>query len=1036
MAEKKERLTPTHPDWFWLQSPMNELLKERSAPFDAKTARWIADPEEVFIRATVKADNGATVEVETAKGEVKSLPEAEVLECNPPKFEKEEDMSNLSVLNKACVLHNLRTRYQVLQIYTYSGLFCICINPYKWLMVYTPIMRDFYRNKRRNEAPPHLYAIADGALQFLEMENKNQSSLITGESGAGKTENTKKVLQYYALNCADPNAAKSKAAIAAGGTVGLEEQIVQANPPLEAYGNAKTVRNNNSSRFGKFIRIQFGPNMKIASADIETYLLEKSRITFQLEIERNYHIFYQLMTDAYPAYHPLCGLGAKPDPAAYYFISQGVLTVAGMDDSEEMRATDMAFDTLGFTQPEKEDCYKGTIAIAHLGNAKWRQKGREEQAEPEGMDEVTACATLIGVDPEFFVDTFMKPKLKVGKDFVKKGQNVDQVAFSVSATSKSLFARLFDWIVAKVNDSLDAPNPRKYFIGVLDIAGFEIFELNVLEQLLINYTNERLQQFFNHTMFVQEQEEYKAEGIQWAFIDFGMNLVQTIELIEKKMGILSMLEEECIVPKATDKTYLEKMMNKHLGKHNSFAKPKPPKKGLPEAHFALHHYAGTVGYNVTGWLFKNKDPVNDAVIGMMQGATNAIVSLVFQETGEKKKGASMATISAAHRESLLKLMASLHSTHPHFVRCIIPNEIKKSGHTDAPLVMHQLNCNGVLEGIRICMLGLPNKMLYADFMARYSIVAPKIFSDMAGDAKGCANKSLPTVGMDPDDFRTGHTKIMFRAGRLSKLEEIRESALSVIVLKMQAHVRKCLVAVTYKVKAAEKKGIASIQNNVRNYYKCKNWAWYQFYMLVTSEGAKIRKKKEEEERRKMMAEGFAKFQAALEEKTKAREAVQAINNDLKAKLSATKEAVDKERVTSGSIADEIKAIENRNGECAKALADLERTISSERTKLQSDLRTAKETMTIEKTNASKDLAAAKDKAASAAGGYNGLKNRAIAAEADKVALKGEIACIGEEVGRLDKAATRLLREKHEMWQSISSIRAQMESSGRPTMLPF
>merc|ERR1711887_458068 len=602
-----------------------------------------------------------------------------------------------------------------------------------------------------------------------------------------------------------------------------------------------------------------------------------------------------------------------------------------------------------------------TIAIAHLGNAKWRQKGREEQAEPEGMDEVTACASLIGVEPDFFVDTFMKPKLKVGKDYVKKGQNVDQVAFSVSATSKSLFARLFDWIVAKVNDSLDAPNPRKYFIGVLDIAGFEIFELNTLEQLLINYTNERLQQFFNHHMFVQEQEEYKAEGIQWAFIDFGMDLIKTIELIEKKMGILSMLEEECIVPKATDKTYLEKMMNKHLGKHDSFVKPKPPKKGAPEAHFALNHYAGCVGYNVTGWLFKNKDPVNEAVVNMMQSATNAVVSLVFteQETGEKKKGASMATISAAHRESLLKLMASLHSTHPHFVRCIIPNEIKKSGHIDAPLVMHQLNCNGVLEGIRICMLGLPNKMLYADFMARYSIVAPKIFSDMAGDAKGCANKSLPTVGMDPDDFRTGHTKIMFRAGRLSKLEEIRESALSVIVLKMQAHVRKCCVAVTYKLKAAEKKGIASIQNNVRNYYRCKNWPWYIFYMLVVSESAKIRKKAEEEARRKMMAEGFEKLQAALEAKIADRAAVQAINEDLKAKAAATKEAVEKERLVSGGIADEIKAIENRNNECAKALADLEKTVASERTKLQAELKHAKETMNLDKNNAVKDLAAVK-----------------------------------------------------------------------------
>merc|ERR1712042_406035 len=707
-AAPTERLSPKHPDWLWLQSPMEQLMAERSVQFDPKTECWIADPDEVYIRGKI-TKAGDTCEVQTAKG-TENIPKAEVLDCNPPKFEKEEDMSNLSILNKACVLHNLRTRYKVLQIYTYSGLFCICINPYKWLMVYTPIMRAFYRNKRRNEAPPHLYAVADGALQLLEMEGKHQSSLITGESGAGKT---KKVLQYYALNCADPKAAKSKAS--QGANAGsLEEQIIQANPPLEAYGNAKTVRNNNSSRFGKFIRIHFGPTAKIASADIETYLLEKSRITFQLEIERNYHIFYQLMTDAYPKYWELCKLGDKPFPGDYFFIAQGVLTVAGMDDAEEMRATDTALDTLGFTQDQKDGLYKGTIAIAYLGNQKWKQKGREEQAEPDGMEYVTKAAEILAIEVDWFVDTFMKPKLKVGKDFVKKGQNLDQVNFSISATCKSLFARMFDWVVLLVNDSLDMPNPRKNFIGVLDIAGFEIFELNVLEQLLINYTNERLQQFFNHHMFVQEQEEYKAEGIQWAFIDFGMDLIKTIELIEKKMGILSMLEEEGIVPKATDKTYLEKMMNKHLGKHTSFAKPKPPKKGMPEAHFALHHYAGTVGYNVTGWLFKNKDPVNDAVIGMMQGSTNAIVSLVFQETGEKKKGSSMATISAAHRESLLKLMASLHSTHPHFVRCIIPNEIKKSGHVDAPLVMHQLNCNGVLEGIRICMLGLPNKMPYAD----------------------------------------------------------------------------------------------------------------------------------------------------------------------------------------------------------------------------------------------------------------------------------------------------------------------------------
>merc|ERR1719230_1145708 len=468
----------------------------------------------------------------------------------------------------------------------------------------------------------------------------------------------------------------------------------------------------------------------------------------------------------------------------------------------------------------------------------------------------------------------MKPKLKVGKDFVKKGQNKDQVAFAISATSKSLYARMFDWIVLLVNDSLDTPNPRKNFIGVLDITGFEIFELNVLEQLLINYTNERLQQFFNHHMFVQEQEEYKAEGIQWAFIDFGMDLIKTIELIEKKMGILSMLEEECIVPKATDKTYLEKMMNKHLGKHDSFVKPKPPKKGQPEAHFALNHYAGCVAYNVTGWLFKNKDPVNEAVINMMQAATNHIVALVFTEkdTGEKKRGSSMMTISAAHRESLMKLMTNLNSTHPHFVRCIIPNEIKKSGHIDAPLVMHQLNCNGVLEGIRICMSGLPNKVPHADFMTRYSIVAPKIFADLAGNPRECAQKALVVAGMDADSFRCGKTKIMFRAGMLSPLEEIREGALTKIIVKMQCQARRVLVHITYQGKIAEKKGISSIQRNIRLYYNCRDWVWYQFYTMMKGEMAILKKKLAEEERRKQMAEGLAKFQAILAKAAEEREA--------------------------------------------------------------------------------------------------------------------------------------------------------------------
>merc|ERR1711887_38986 len=600
---------------------------------------------------------------------------------------------------------------------------------------------------------------------------------------------------------------------------------------------------------------------------------------------------------------------------------------------------------------------------------------------------------MMGIDPDFFVDTFMKPKLKVGKDFVKKGQNKDQVAFAISATSKSLYARMFDWAVALVNDSLDTPNPRKNFIGVLDIAGFEIFELNVLEQLLINYTNERLQQFFNHHMFVQEQEEYKAEGIQWAFVDFGMDLVVTIELIEKKMGILAMLEEECIVPKATDKTYLEKMMGKHLGKHKSFGKPKPPKKGMPEAHFEVHHYAGTVGYNVTGWLFKNKDPVNEAVIGMMAGAGNPVCALVFTEKDT--------------------------------------NEIKKSGYIDAPLVMHQLNCNGVLEGIRICMLGLPNKVPHADFMSRYSIIAPKIFSDMAGDAKGCAAKALVEAGLDPDEFRCGSTKIMFRAGRLSKLEEIREGALTKIVLKMQCTARVVLMKLSkYNDLKAQKNLLSSIQRSIRIYYAVRGWAWYQFYTMVKGEMGKILAKMAEEARKKAMAEGLAKIEGMLAERVAEREAVEAINGELAAKKAGLAATIEGMGAVALADLEAIKAAEDLANDAQKKLNALQQRAAKEKAELTAEFKKTKAELTAEKEAAAASLSEKKAVFEGATGDFNARKAGCIGLESANAAGKGDVLLIMDDIAKLDKVGTALLRDKKEMLASIGSAEKMVWTHGR------
>ncbi|NWI09286.1 MYSS protein, partial [Crypturellus soui] len=451
--------------------------------------------------------------------------------------------------------------------------------------------------------------------------------LPSGESGAGKTVNTKRVIQYFATIAASGDKKKEEQPQQAGKMQGtLEDQIISANPLLEAFGNAKTVRNDNSSRFGKFIRIHFGATGKLASADIETYLLEKSRVTFQLKAERSYHIFYQIMSNKKPELIDM--LLITTNPYDFHYVSQGEITVPSIDDQEELMATDSAIDILGFSADEKVAIYKLTGAVMHYGNLKFKQKQREEQAEPDGTEVADKAAYLMGLNSADLLKALCYPRVKVGNEFVTKGQTVEQVNNSVGALAKAVYEKMFLWMVIRINQQLDTKQPRQYFIGVLDIAGFEIFDFNSFEQLCINFTNEKLQQFFNHHMFVLEQEEYKKEGIEWEFIDFGMDLAACIELIEKPMGIFSILEEECMFPKATDTSFKNKLYDQHLGKSNNFQKPKPA-KGKAEAHFSLVHYAGTVDYNISGWLEKNKDPLNETVIGLYQKSSVKTLALLF-----------------------------------------------------------------------------------------------------------------------------------------------------------------------------------------------------------------------------------------------------------------------------------------------------------------------------------------------------------------------------------------------------------------------
>ncbi|XP_017097316.1 myosin heavy chain, muscle isoform X21 [Drosophila bipectinata] len=986
---------------------------DQSKPYDSKKNCWIPDEKEGYLLGEIKATKGDIVSVGLPGGETRDLKKDLLQQVNPPKYEKAEDMSNLTYLNDASVLHNLRQRYYNKLIYTYSGLFCVAINPYKRYPVYTNRCAKMYRGKRRNEVPPHIFAISDGAYVDMLTNHVNQSMLITGESGAGKTENTKKVIAYFATVGASTKKDESQK-----NKGSLEDQVVQTNPVLEAFGNAKTVRNDNSSRFGKFIRIHFGPTGKLAGADIETYLLEKARVISQQSLERSYHIFYQIMSGSVAGVKDMCFL--SDNIYDYYNVSQGKVTVPNMDDGEEFQLADQAFDILGFTKQEKEDVYRITAAVMHMGGMKFKQRGREEQAEQDGEEEGGRVSKLFGCDTAELYKNLLKPRIKVGNEFVTQGRNVQQVTNSIGALCKGVFDRLFKWLVKKCNETLDTQQKRQHFIGVLDIAGFEIFDYNGFEQLCINFTNEKLQQFFNHHMFVLEQEEYKKEGINWDFIDFGMDLLACIDLIEKPMGILSILEEESMFPKATDQTFSEKLTNTHLGKSAPFQKPKPPKPGQQAAHFAIGHYAGVVAYNITGWLEKNKDPLNDTVVDQFKKSQNKLLIEIFADHagqsgggeqakgGRGKKGGGFATVSSAYKEQLNSLMTTLRSTQPHFVRCIIPNEMKQPGLVDAHLVMHQLTCNGVLEGIRICRKGFPNRMVYPDFKMRYMILAPAI---MAAEkvAKTAAGKCLEAVGLDPDMYRIGHTKVFFRAGVLGQMEEFRDERLGKIMSWMQAWARGYLSRKGFKKLQEQRVALKVVQRNLRKYLQLRTWPWYKLWQKVKPL-LNVSRIEDEIARLEEKAKKAEELHAA---EVKVRKELEALNAKLLAEKTALLDSLSGEK---GQLQD----FQERNAK-----------LTAQKNDLENQLRDIQERLTQEE-DARNQLFQQKKKADQEISGLKkdieDLELNIQKAEQDKATKDHQIRNLNDEIAHQDELINKLNKEKKMQGESNQKTGEELQAA--------
>ncbi|XP_026567536.1 myosin-10-like isoform X3 [Pseudonaja textilis] len=814
------------------------------ADWTAKRLVWVPSERHGFEAAGLREERGDEMLVElTENGRQMLVAKDDIQKMNPPKFTKVEDMAELTCLNEASVLHNLKDRYYSGLIYTYSGLFCVVINPYKNLPIYTEQIVEMYRGKKRHEMPPHIYAISETAYRSMLQDREDQSILCTGESGAGKTENTKKVIQYLAHVASSHKARKDHNVPGE-----LEHQLLQANPILEAFGNAKTVKNDNSSRFGKFIRINFDVAGYIVGANIETYLLEKSRAIRQAKDERTFHVFYQLLVGA--GEHTRGELLLEPFNQ-YRFLSNGYLPIPGQQDKEIFHETMESMRIMGFSHEEIHCMLRMVSAVLQFGNIVFRKERNTDQASMPDNTAAQKLCHLLGMNVTEFTRAILTPRIKVGRDYVQKAQTKEQADFAVEALAKATYERLFRWLVHRINRALDRTKRQgASFIGILDIAGFEIFQLNSFEQLCINYTNEKLQQLFNHTMFVLEQEEYQREGIEWNFIDFGLDLQPCIDLIERPAnppGLLALLDEECWFPKATDKSFVEKV-SQEQGSHPKFQKPRQLRD---KADFCIIHYAGRVDYKADEWLMKNMDPLNDNVATLLHQSTDKFTAelwkdvdrivgldqvsgmgdLAFGASYKTKKG-MFRTVGQLYKESLSKLMSTLRNTNPNFVRCIIPNHEKRAGKLEPHLVLDQLRCNGVLEGIRICRQGFPNRIIFQEFRQRYEILTPNAIPKGFMDGKQACERMIKALELDPNLYRIGQSKIFFRAGVLAHLEEERDLKITDIIVSFQAAARGYLARKAFMKKQQQMSALKVMQRNCAAYLKLRHWQWWRLFTKV------------------------------------------------------------------------------------------------------------------------------------------------------------------------------------------------------------
>uniref|UniRef100_A0A8C5BMJ2 Unconventional myosin-Va-like n=1 Tax=Gadus morhua TaxID=8049 RepID=A0A8C5BMJ2_GADMO len=787
----------------------------------SKSARvWLPDPEEVWrsaelTRAFTPGDQVLSLRLEDGsvlehRIDLKSnrLPPLR----NPNLLVGENDLTALSYLHEPAVLHNLKVRFTDSKlIYTYCGIVLVAINPYSSLPIYEADIIHAYSGQTLGDMDPHIFAVAEEAYKNMARDERNQSVIVSGESGAGKTVSAKYVMRYFAT--------VSRSSVQAN----VEDKVLASNPIMEAIGNAKTTRNDNSSRFGKYIEIGFDKKNRIIGAMMKTYLLEKSRVVFQPLGERNYHILYQLCASSHLPEFKDFKLSCADD---YLCTNQGqCLAIEGVDDAADMTETRRALTLLGFSDSDQMSLFRILAAILHFSNVEVKAQSADSSSITPDQHHLAMFCELMGVAYQDMAYWLCHRKLRTATEtFVKTLSKVSAVN-GRDALAKHIYAKLFGWIVDSINRTLKFAATRRCFIGILDIYGFETFDVNSFEQFCINYANEKLQQQFNLHVFKLEQEEYMKEEIPWSLIDFSDN-EPCIRLIEARMGVLDLLDEECRMPKGSDDTWVQKLYTTLLKQNVHFDKPR-----LSNTAFIIHHFADKVEYQCDGFLEKNKDTVNEEHINVLKMSKFDLLVMLLEEqetdtnsTSSTSKRCRQGPASKVHkktvglqfRQSLTLLMDMLNATTPHYVRCIKPNDQKAPFTLEPMRTVQQLRSCGVLETIRISAAGYPSRWTYQEFFKRYGVLVRQ--KDVQTNFNQTCKTALEKLIEDRDKYQFGRTKIFFRAGQVAYLEDLRSEKLRLACVSIQKTLRCWLARKKY---LRMRRSAVVLQKHVRAQQACR-----------------------------------------------------------------------------------------------------------------------------------------------------------------------------------------------------------------------